>query len=446
MRHFRVYRRSIKFRRLSFLSWAICLGVFFLLTPPALPQSLAVVQILKIQGTISPITADRLSRAIEVAVKKKAQCLIIELDTPGGLDQSMRQMVKDILSSPLPIIVYVYPRGGRSASAGVFITLAAHIAAMAPGTNIGAAHPVSLGGGLSGAMEEKVINDAAAYIKSIAQRRARNEEWAEKAVRESVSITAREAQEIGVVDLVAEDISDLLSQLEGGEVKISGKSFILHTRGAPQEYMGISFKQKFLQKLADPNLAYILLMVGIWGIILEFFHPGVFLPGIAGSISLILSFFALQILPFNLVGLLLIILAVILFVLEIKVLSYGALTIGGIISLTLGSFMLIEPSAIYITISWEYIIAVVIVTTLIFVFIVGYAIRAQFKKPVTGEEGMVGSVGIARGDLDPQGKIQIHGEIWNAVNQFPEHPIEKGEEVEVIRVEGMKLMVKKKEV
>lgn len=400
--------------------------------------------VLKIEGAISPVAADRLEKALKTAVQENALCLVIQLDTPGGLDTSMRQMVKTIMNSEIPIVVYVSPKGARAASAGVFITLASHIAVMAPGTNIGAAHPVALGAasGIDKEMKEKITNDAAAYIKSIAQKRGRNVEWAEKAVRESASITDEEALKLGVIDLVAEDMSSLLKKLNGRKVKVGKNVLVLNTEGAVSHFIKISFREKILQTLADPNIAYILLMVGIWGIILEFFHPGGLLPGIAGGICLILSFFSLQILPFNLAGVLLIILSIVFFVLETQIPSYGALTIGGIISLTLGSLMLIEPSAIYISISLKSIFIAVGVTSLIFIFVISYGIKAQFKKPVTGLEGMIGEVGVAKGKLSPRGKIQIHGEIWNAITQS-EEVIKKGEEVEVIKIKGMKLVVKK---
>ena len=422
-------------------------SLFFLFVCSAMGEEKRVVQVLRLEGPISPVAADRLDKALRIASQEKAQCLVIKLDTPGGLDKSMRQMVKAIMNSQVPVVVYVSPKGARAASAGVFITLASHIAAMAPGTNIGAAHPVAMGvGGVNKTMEEKIVNDASAYIKSIAQKRKRNVEWAEKAVRESVSITDEEALKLGVIDLIAEDMQDLLGKLDERRINLDHTVAVLKTVGAHLRFMGMTFREKVLQTLADPNIAYILLMIGIWGIILEFFHPGIFLPGIAGSISLILAFFSLQILPFNLAGLLLIILAIILFVLEINVPSYGALTIGGIIALTLGSLMLISPSAVYISISLTYIITMVVATSSLFIFVVFYAIRAQFKKPATGLEGMIGTTGVARSNLNPRGKIQIHGEIWNGVVQLKEEVIKKGEEVEVVKIEGMRLVVKKKEV
>ena len=424
---------------------AIIMMALLFIAAPSSGEEKKVVQILKLEGLISPVAAERLDKALRIATEKKAECLIVQLDTPGGLDTSMRQMVKTIMNSEIPIIVYISPKGARAASAGLFITLASHIAVMAPGTNIGAAHPVALGigGGLSKEMEEKIVNDASAYIKSIAQERGRDAQWAEKAVRESVSLTAEEALELGIIDFIAEDMEELLEKLDERSVQIAKTHLSLEVKGADLDYTKMTFREKVLQTLADPNIAYILLMVGILGIALEFFHPGVFLPGISGAICLILSFFALQILPFSLAGLLLIILAIVLFVLEVEVPSYGALTIGGIIALTLGSLMLISPSAIYISISLKYIVTMVAVISSIFIFIISFAIKAQFRKPVTGLEGLVGSKGVAKSEISPKGKIQIHGEIWNALLEEGEEVIKKGEEVEVVKVEGMRLVVKK---
>jgi len=402
------------------------------------------VEVVKLEGTISPASVDYLKKMFHLAKERKAGCLIIQLDTPGGLDSSMREIVKLIMNSEIPVVVYISPKGARAASAGVFIALASNILAMAPGTNIGAAHPVALMGKMDKTTEKKIVNDAASYIKSIAEKRGRDAKWAEKSVRESVSVTAGEALNLKIIDVIAEDVNDLLEKLNGREIEFPEGSVILQTKGAKIHFNQMSFKDKFLQKLADPNLAYVLLMIGIWGIILEFFHPGAMLPGIAGAICLILSSFSLQIISFNLAGLLLIILAVILFILEVKVPSYGALTIGGIISLTLGSLMLINPNAIYITISWPYIISGVAVTTALFVFIVSYTIKAQIKRPVTGMEGMIGEVGVVRKDLNPTGKILIHGEIWNAFIQPPEEVVKKGEKVEVVDIRGMELQVKKR--
>lgn len=429
----------------TFLNFVLMGFLLFLLILPRAKGASPAVQLIKIEGTISPATLEYVKKSFAHAREKKVECMIIQLDTPGGLANSMREIVKLIMNANFPVVVYVAPKGARAASAGVFIALSSHVLAMAPGTNIGAAHPVSLAGGMEKSTEEKVVNDAAAYIRSIAQKRERNVEWAEKTVRESVSATAEEALNLKVADIMADDREELLEKLDGRKVVVDGKEITLHTQAAGIDFFEPGFKDKFLQFLADPNLAYILLMIGIWGIILEFFNPGIFLPGIAGAICLILSFFSLQLLPFNFAGLLLIILAVVLFILETQITSYGALTIGGVIALVLGSLMLIEPSAIYINIDWQYIFVGVGVTTCLFVFIIFFAIKAQFKKPTTGGEGLVGTMGVTRTDLNPKGKVYVHGELWNAINFVPSQIVKKGEEVEIIKREGMKLWVKKKE-
>ena len=411
-----------------------------------LPAKSENVQVLTINGPISPVTANRLEKALNIAIKEKSECLIIELDTPGGLDTSMRQMTKTMLNSTIPIVVYVSPKGARAASAGVFITLAAHIAGMAPGTNIGAAHPVAMGMQMDEETKEKVLNDASAYIKSIAQKRGKNAQWAEEAVRKSVSITETEALKLGVIDLIAEDLSELLQKIDGKKIEFPKRIVVLKTKKAEICFIPSSFQEKFLQTLADPNIAYILMMIGILGIIMEFLHPGAILPGVVGTTCLILSLFSLQVVPFTLAGIFLIILAVILFLLEIKVTSYGALTIGGVIALILGSLMLIDPSALYISISLKYIILAAALISGFFVFVITYVVKARVKRPVTGPEGMIGREGVAKTNLNPYGKIWIWGEMWNARAEFPEEIIKKGEKVEVRGLEGMRLIVKKKEV
>ncbi|MBE0479336.1 nodulation protein NfeD [Candidatus Aerophobetes bacterium] len=428
-----------------FLIFTLSGFLLLLLFPPEIKADERIIQWIRIEGTISPATLEYVKKSFAHAREKNIECLIIQLDTPGGLDSSMREIVKLIMNAEFPVVVYVSPRGARAASAGVFIALSAHILAMAPGTNIGAAHPVSLMGGMDEEMKEKVVNDAAAYIRSIAQKRERNVDWAEKTVRESVSATAQEAEALGIADFVAEDKNQLLEKLDGRRIILDEKEITLQTTNVQVSLFEPGFKDRFLQRLADPNLAYILLMIGMWGLILEFFNPGIFLPGIAGAICLILSFFSLQLLPFSLAALLLIILAVVLFVLETQIPSYGALTIGGVVALTLGSLMLIEPSAIYVSIDWKYLFVGVGFTLSLFIFIIFYAIKAQLKKPTTGMEGLIGAVGVAKTDLNPGGKVYVHGELWTAVNLSPDELIKKGEEVEVIKIERMKIFVQRKE-
>jgi membrane-bound serine protease (ClpP class) len=398
------------------------------------------VNLVTIDGPIGPITSSIIIKAIDKSVADSAEALVIELNTPGGLDEPMRDIIKKILNSPVPVIVYVSPSGSRAASAGVFITLSAHIAAMAPGTNIGAAHPVFAGAEVDSVMKEKATNDAAAYIKSIANKRGRNAEWAEKAVRESISETESDALKLGVIDLVVNDVRGLLDECDGKKVTLPSGERILNTKGIPVQTINISMRDQILEIISNPNIAYMLYAIGMLGVFFELSNPGAILPGIIGAISLILAFFAFQTLPINYAGLLLMILALIFFILEIKVTSYGALTIGGIISMLLGSLMLIESPAPYMRISLSIIILVVAATALFFIFAVGMGIRAQRKKPTTGEKGMIGMTGVARTKLDPEGSVFVHGEIWKAV---ADQTIKKGEKIKVVDVEDLTLKVTK---
>ncbi|MCD6170640.1 MAG: nodulation protein NfeD [Candidatus Latescibacteria bacterium] len=400
------------------------------------------VEVIRIDGIINPISSKFIVESIQRAEEDKAECLVIQMDTPGGLMESMRSVVKEMLSARVPVLVYVWPSGARAASAGVFITLAAHIAAMTPGTNIGAAHPVSLGSAQdsTGAktMMDKLTNDAAASIRSIANKRGRNAQWAEKAVRESVSITAREALKLGVIDIVCEDLSELLRTINGRKVKLPSGQRILHTGNARIERIQMNFRYRILDKISNPNIAYILLMLGIYGIFFELANPGSILPGVAGAIFLILAFFALQTLPINYAGLLLILLAIVLFILETQIPSHGILTIGGIISMGLGSIMLINVQASFLRISWGVIIPAVIATAAFFLFAVGMGLHIQRRKPTTGAEGLVGEIGVALTRIGPTGKVAIHGEIWEAVS---DQKIRKGEKILVIGVNRLRLRV-----
>ncbi len=398
------------------------------------------VNLVSIDGPIGPITSSIIIKAIDKSIADSAEALVIELNTPGGLDEPMRDIIKKILNSPVPVIVYVSPSGSRAASAGVFITLSAHIAAMAPGTNIGAAHPVFAGAEVDSVMKEKATNDAAAYIKSIANKRGRNAEWAEKAVRESISETESDALKLGVIDLVVNDVRGLLDECDGKKVTLPSGERILNTKGIPVQTINISMRDQILEIISNPNIAYMLYAIGMLGVFFELSNPGAILPGIIGAIFLILAFFAFQTLPINYAGLLLMILALIFFILEIKVTSYGALTIGGIISMLLGSLMLIESPAPYMRISLSIIILVVAATALFFIFAVGMGIRAQRKKTTTGEKGMIGMTGVARTKLDPEGSVFVHGEIWKAV---ADQTIKKGEKIKVVEIEDLTLKVTK---
>jgi membrane-bound serine protease (ClpP class) len=400
--------------------------------------------VLNYDGAIHPACADYIHSGIEKAVQHNAECLVIKLNTPGGLLSSTRQIVTDFLESPVPVVVFVSPSGSQAASAGVFITLAANIAAMAPGTNIGAAHPVSLQGAQDSVMMQKATNDAAAFIRTISEKRKRNVEWAEEAVVKSVSITETEALEANVIDLVAKNLEDLINKINGMQVETAKGLKVINTSKAEVVFIEMTFAQKILSILSDPNLAYILLMLGIYGLFFELYNPGAIFPGVVGGICIILAFYSLNTLPVNFAGLALIIFALILFILEIKIVSHGILTIGGVIALVLGSMMLIDEESILeaVEISMELIILFAVLTALFFLFAITFAIKAQRKKPVTGTEGIIGESGTAISNLKPGGEVRVHGEIWNAESRDGE--IKKGEEVVVTAADNLKLFVKKK--
>ena len=397
---------------------------------------------MKVDGPINPVTADFIHNGIEKAKNIKAECLIIHLNTPGGLLKSTRIIVSDILESPVPVIVYVSPAGAHAGSAGVFITLAAHIAAMAPGTNIGAAHPVNMQGSMDSTMGEKVTNDAAAFIRSIAEKRNRNIEWAENAVRKSFSYPEFEALEDSAIDLIANNEQDLLNQVDGKQVEISpGTVTTLRTKDASIEKYEMSTLEKILNLLSDPNIAYILLLLGMYGVLFELYNPGAMFPGIVGVIALILSFYSMHTLPINYAGLALIVFGIILFLLEIKIVSNGLLAIGGIISLLLGSMMLIKSGSAleFVRISRSVIISATAVSALFFLFVVGAGVKAQRRKGMTGVEGMIGDTGEVTDTLDPSGTIRVQGEIWNAESLAG--TIEKGEKVRIKEMKNLKLYV-----
>jgi len=412
------------------------------------------VYILKFAGPIGPVSADYIVSGIESAEQAGALGVILKLDTPGGLDESMREIIQKIFASKVPVIVYVSPSGSRAASAGVFITLASDIAVMAPGTNIGAAHPVSIGGKeVTPEMQDKITNDAASYIISIAEKRNRNKEWAEQAVRKSVSVSAAEATKLNVVDFIANDDAGLLAKLdslimqkkEGIGDKLARFSFATDSRfsSSSKREIPMNARQRFLLFLTNPNVAYILLMLGIYGLFFELQSPGAIFPGVAGAICLILAFYSLHLLPTNYAALALIGVSIIFFILEVKITSHGLLTIGGIVSLVIGSLLLFQSPAPYYRLAIQVIIAVVIFSVVFFGWIVGMAIRAQKKKVVTGKEGLLLELGLTTTDLDLEGTVMIHGELWNA--QSTEGRINKGEKVKVVKIDGMKLKVKRSE-
>jgi len=404
-------------------------------------QAAGPVATIPIDGVISPVTVRLVETALTRAQAEGASALVILLDTPGGLERSMRLICQRLLNADIPVIVYVAPTGARAASAGVFITMAAHVAAMAPATNIGAAHPVALGGGsIDKESMKKVENDAAAFVRTIATERGRNAEWAEKAVRSSVSATEREAVKLKVVDLVAESVPDLLAKVDGRTVKTSKGSVTLATRDAPVKVIEVRFRDRFLALISDPNIAYLLMMAGMLGIFFELSNPGSILPGIIGGICLILAFFAFQSLPVNWAGLLLLLFGIVLLIVEIKVVSHGVLTIGGVIAMLLGSLMLYDsPDVTGIRLSWFVIVPTVGTTAGLVFFAVSMGIRALYRPSVIGSAAMVGRLGVTRTALQPDGQVLIDGELWRAVS--PDAGVGAGEPVQVTAIDGLTLTV-----
>jgi membrane-bound serine protease (ClpP class) len=400
------------------------------------------VDVLTLEGAIQPISAEVFDQAIDRAEKERREALIVRLDTPGGLDTSMRDIIKRILISEVPVVIYVSPSGGRAASAGTFIAMAAHVAAMSPGTSIGAATPVQVGGGDVGNKDlaRKVKNDAVSYIRSLAAQHGRNADWAEKAVREGGSLGESDALRMKVVDLVARDVDELLLALDGRAVTVAGQTRKLHTKGAERHEVVPTWRQRLLSRIIDPNVAYILFILGFYGILFELSNPGAILPGVVGGICLLLAFLAFQALPVNLTGVFLIVFAMILFVVDLKVQSHGILTLGGVVSLVLGSLILLGGDTGMARVSLSVIATAVGVTVLFFVFVLGAAFRAQRRRPVTGIQGLIGERGTALTDLAPSGQVFLHGEYWTAQ---ADAPISKGSSVVVDRVDGLSLRVRK---
>lgn len=419
---------------------------------------------------ISPVTSQYIESAIERSESDGAVCLVIKLDTPGGLLDTTRSIVKQIMNAHVPVAVYVAPSGSRAGSAGVFITLAAHVAAMAPSTNIGAAHPVVMGEGggpvrrlikrfkasehrrakqeqqpeetveeeQQDPMAAKVINDTVAWITTIARARGRNEAWAKQAVTESVSVTETEAVEQHIVDFVASDVPELLERVDGRTVRVANTDVALATRGAAVVDIPMSRRQQFLAVITNPNIAYLLMMLGTFGLIFEFTHPGIGFPGIAGLICLLLALYAFQTLPVSYVAVALFALGLLLLIAEIKVMSGGLLTLGGVIALTLGSLMLFESPEPTMRVSFHVIIPTVATLTGIVLLLLQRALRAQTQRVATGAQGLLGEIGVASTVLDPDGQVFVHGELWNASSP---HSIRSGEKVRVVRVEGLQLLV-----
>jgi membrane-bound serine protease (ClpP class) len=439
--------------RFLWLLFAVCV-----LAPawhPAANERLAVM--LDVQDSIGPATADYIRRGLAEAQEQAATLVILRMDTPGGLDSAMRDIIQYILVSPVPVVTFVSPSGARAASAGTYILYASHVAAMAPGTNLGAATPVEIGGvpdpkdlmdkekgteggenGSPDAMERKLVNDAVAYIRSLAQMRGRNIEWAELAVREAASLPAEEALEAGVIDVLAADIPALLEKLDGRSVNVSGLDRVLDTRGLHLREVEPDWRTRLLAVITDPNVAYVLMLIGIYGLFFEFANPGFVLPGVAGAISLLLALYAFQILPVNYAGLALMSLGIIFMLAEAFVPSFGALGFGGVIAFVIGSIILFDQEATGYAVSLPLILTLSLLSAGFFLFIVGAAIKARHRPVVSGQEEMLHARGEVLDDFEGKGRIRIHGEIWWAESV---KPLKRGDRVEVVAVNGLVLQV-----
>ena len=408
--------------------------IFLILFPVFSPAAILKITV---DAAIHPVTSEYIRDAIDRADKENASLLIMTLNTPGGLDSSMREIIEKILSAKTPIAAFVSPSGGRSASAGFFIGIACDLFIMAPGTNTGAAHPVGVsitGQSMDKTMEDKVTHDAASYIKTLAEKRGRNVKMAEDAVRKSLSYTEKEALQGGLIDFIAKNEQEIIDAFDQKAIRrFNGDTVVLRLKQELVINVGMSARQKFLLTISNPNLAYILLMIGLLGLYFEFANPGAILPGVLGGISLLLAIFSFQILPINYVGLILILLAIAMFILEVKVHSFGALSIGGIIAMVIGSMMLIKAPIPELRPSLRIIIPVALGISLILIFLVYLVIRAQARRPLTGKEGMVGEIGTARTDLAPEGKVFVHGELWEADAL---EPVSVGEKVRIVEVLG----------
>jgi membrane-bound serine protease (ClpP class) len=436
--------------------------IFFILFPwkpysQGIPHHEA--YLLEIDGAIGPATSEYFHRGLKKAQESNAELVILRMDTPGGLDTSMREIIKDILASRVPVVSYVSPGGARAASAGTYILYASHVAAMAPATNLGAATPVSIGGlpmpgkspektedkkekseGETDTLSRKATNDAKAYIRSLAEMRGRNVEWAEQAVEKAESLSAEEALSRGVIDLIASDVNDLLVKLNGRTVKVLDQEKILKTVGITIQEIKPTWLNRLLAVISNPNIAYILLIVGIYGLIFEFSSPGHVLPGVTGAICLLLAFYALHVLPVNYAGVALILFGIALMIVEVFVASFGAIGVGGVISFIIGSAILMDTQEPQFRIAWSLIASFGLVSALFFMVVIGLVIKARRRPIVSGAEELIGSIGEVLDDFETRGRIFLHSEIWDAETQIP---LKKGQKVKVTRRKGLVLIVDK---